>query len=209
MAAEEHDHDEHAHDHDDVSYAGTDVTDDALERVRATHPTLAENLDLARRFKDLDDAGRKRLVETQALLEGVPGWAPGYHAEGDKCAACGEPVAALFTDRFSNGGTLEHAAFLYDLPVHVDPKCIDGLRAKVPRPAPQVLDRLRRESMAAGARPRARMVNFYRHDVLAHSPFGLEDWANSVAEANPDGLDRATKNDMERLLHWVHARLYH
>lgn len=204
-------HDDHDHHHEQLGYDGVDVDEATLERLRALHPSLAENLGLARRFKDLSEDERKKLVQTQSLVEqaSAQGWAPGYHVAGDKCAACGGETAALFADRYTNGATLEHAAFLYDLPVHADSACLEALRAKVPRPAPQVLDRLRRESMQGGARPRARMVNFYRHDVLAHSPFGLEDWANSVAAANPAGLDRATKNDLERLLHWVHARVYH
>lgn len=197
------------HDHGEAVYAGADVADDTLARLQTLHPTLAENLALARAWKDLDAEKRKSAATTQALVEQTPGWAPGYHADGDKCAGCLKPVEPLFTDRFENGGALHYVATLFDLPVHADAACLDALRAKVPRPSPMILDRLRRESIAVGNRPTARMANFYRHDVLAHPPFNLEDWANSVAAANPEGFERAMKKDMERTLMWVHHRVYH
>jgi hypothetical protein len=53
------------------------------------------------------------------------------------------------------------------------------------------------------------MAMFFRHDLLAHPAFGLEDWGNSVVEANPGGLDKGTLRDIDRLIRWVHARLFH
>lgn len=209
MAEEHEEHDQgHDHDHGNLNYGSAEVEDAVLERLKTTHPALAENLSLAKRYAELDDKERARLVETQDEMEKTAGWKPGYHAEGDKCGGCGKEVEPLFHDVFAEGGRLSYAPLLHEIPVHDDESCVTALQGKIPRPAPMILDRIRRATMAEGGRASAKMAMFLRHDIFAHPPFGLEDWANSVADANPK-MDRATRNDMERVLRWVHGRLFH
>ena len=205
--AEEHDHD---HDHGTLHYRGADVDDDGLARIRVTHPLLAEHLEAARSFpQEPTPEERAALAAGQDRAgEDEDAWTPGYHAEGDRCATCGEPTAALFADRFDEGA-LAYAAFRSGLPVHAQRACLDGFAAKRPNLSPRALDQARRELTRDLARPSPTVAMFFRHDLLAHPPFGLEDWANSVAEANEGKLGRATMRDIERLLHWVHHRLFH
>lgn len=199
---------EHGHDHGELHYEGAEVSDDALEAIRATHARLAEALSLTRRWRELDEAQRKAAVEAQSAVERVEAWMPGFHATGDRCAVCGAATSRLFADRFKEG-ELPYAAFVRGLPVHATPSCLEAF-GKTPRDlSMRGLDRARRELMRDLERPLPRLVQFFRHDVLAHPPFGLEDWGNSVADAQPGGLDRAAMRDIERLLRWVHARLFH
>lgn len=206
MAAQQHDHDQH--DHGLIHYQGTDVDDAVLQELMGLHPSLAANLGLARRFGELTDEERPRLAETQREVEQYPLWMPGYHAPGDRCATCGGETTPLFTDRLQEGA-LPYAAFMGGLPVHATDACLGGFDAKHPNRAPRAMDMARRGLMKDFDRPSPSISQFFRHDLFAHPPFGLEDWANSVAEANPKGLDRATMRDMERLLAWVHRRLFH
>lgn len=196
------------HEHAPLRFLKADADDETVASLRVLHPSLADNLLYARRFPSLTEDERKALVETQRAVETHAGWTPGYHAEGDKCATCGVPTHAIWMDVF-DAGSLPYAAFIDDVPVHAREDCVEGFAAKLPRRSPQALDKLRRESTRDRDRPSARMTQFFRHDVLAHPPFELEDWANSVAEANQGKLDKATMRDVERLLHWAHHRMYH
>lgn len=196
------------HEHAPLRFLKADANDETLASLRVLHPALADNLLYARRFPDLTDEEKKALVETQRGVETHPAWTPGYHVDGDLCATCGTPTQALWSDVF-DAGALAYGAFIDDVPVHARPECVGGFAAKVPRRSPQALDKLRRATTRDHSRPTARMTQFFRHDVFAHPPFELEDWANSVAEANQGRLDRGTMRDVERLLHWVHHRLYH
>src|SRR5439155_16385111 len=114
-----------------------------------------------------------------------------YHSDSDLCVVCGSPVPALFLDRFEGGQTLAYAPFVADVPVHARKECLERVGEKLGRRAPQQLDRLRREFTLERGRPSARMAQFFRADALSHPPFDLEEWANSLAEANRDKLDRA------------------
>ena len=203
--ADEH---SHAHEHGALRFLKADADDETIASLRVLHPALADNLLYARRFPSLTDDEKKALAETQRAVETHGDWTPGYHAEGDLCATCGTPTHVLWNDVFE-GGALPYAAFVSDVPVHAREECVRGFGAKLPRRSPQALDKLRRGATKDRDRPTAHMTQFFRHDVFAHPPFELEDWANSVAEANQGKLDRATMRDMERLMHWVHHRLYH
>lgn len=205
--AHEHD-DEHEHSHGEIHFQGSDAADDTLATLREAHPTLAECLDLTRRWADLNEDERKQAVERQSAVERAEGWMPGFHADGDKCAACGKATAPVFSDRFEEGA-LGYAAFLHGLPVHATKECLEGFVAKRRDLSPRGIDRARRELMRDLDRPSPRMSQFFRHDVLAQPPFGLEDWANSVAEAQGDALGRAAMKDIERLARWVHQRMFH
>lgn len=196
---------EHHHHHGELHYIGADVAPPTLETLRAARPELARNLELCARFADLTTEEKAELLVAQTQVEQSVSWVPGYHSPGDSCVSCGAGTVALFADRYEEG-ELPYAAFLGGLPVHPTEACL----AKAPRGlAPNKLDQARRKVMKDLNRPSPGMSMFFRHDVLAHPPFGLEDWANSVAEQNDGKLDRATMRDMDRLLSWVHARLYH
>jgi hypothetical protein len=93
--------------------------------------------------------------------------------------------------------------------VHATPGCLGGFAKARPDLSPRAVDKARRELTKDLARPSAGMSQFFRHDVLLHPPFALEDWANSVVEANPQGLDKPTMKDMDRLMQWMHKRLFH
>lgn len=202
----EHD-EEHGHSHGALAYLGAEVADDELSRLREIHPDLAENLELTRNFPKMTDEEKERATTSQRKVEGHHAWTPGYHAAGDRCVGCGKATAPLFTDKFESG-TLPYAAFVANLPIHPDIACRAALAKAHPRLAPRDVDRLRREFTKDVARPSASMAMFFRHDVIAHPAFDLESWANSVAESNPN-LDKTTMRDMERLMQWVHRRLYH
>lgn len=196
------------HSHGALRFLKADADDETVASLRVLHPSLADNLLYARRFPSLNDDEKKALVETQRAVETHGDWTPGYHSDGDLCATCGTPTHVLWNDVFENGA-LPYAAFVQDVPVHAREACVRGFGAKLPKRSPQALDKLRRETTKDRDRPTAHMTQFFRHDFLTHPPFELEDWANSVAEANGGRLDRATMRDMERLLHWAHHRLYH
>ena len=202
--ADEHDH-EHGHSHGDLKFIGVDVADATLETLRSDRPELARNLELSRRFSDLLTEEKAELLITQTQIEQSSSWVPGYHSEGDKCVSCGKPTVPLFGDRFETG-ELAYAAFLGGLPVHPTSACVEIAPRGL---APNKLDQARRGVMRDLTRPSPGMTQFFRHDVLSHPPFGLEHWADSVAEANPKGLDKQTMKDMDRLLQWVHARFFH
>lgn len=204
--AHEHDHDDH--EHNDLYFLHTEVTDGALAQVRETNAALADVLDLTRRWGQLSDEEKKAVPEKQKLVEAADAWMPGFHAAGDKCATCGMPTLPLFSDKFQEG-EIEYASFVRGLPVHATRDCLDGFAAKRKDVSPRGIDKARRETMRDLDRPSPKLTQFFRHDVLAQPPFGLEDWANSVAEANPDGLDRSGMRDIERLARWVHQRLFH
>lgn len=207
----EHDHEDAdvgEHDHGTLRYQGADVTDGNLAQIKETHATLAGVLDLSRRWSTLTDEEKKELALAQVIVEKSEGWTPGYHSAGDKCATCGLPTLPLFSDRFE-GGEISYAAFLRGLPVHATKACLDGFAAKRPGTSPRDLDKARRELMRDLERPAPRMSQFFRHDVFAHPAFGLEDWANSVAEAQQEGLGRGAMKDIERLVRYVHQRLFH
>lgn len=205
--AHEHHHG-HEHDHGALHFVATDVTEDVLKEMMALHPPLAANLGLARRFGELSDDEKQRLPGTQREVETYPVWTPGYHAAGDRCATCGKETAPLFSDRFQEG-SLPYAAFVAGLPVHATEACIGGFARARPDVSPRAVDIARRTLMKDLDRPTPTMSQFFRHDLFAHPPFALEDWANSVAEANKGRLDRQTVRDMERLMVWVHGKLYH
>lgn len=205
MADDEHDHD---HSHGELRFLGTDVTEATLAQIRDTHAPLAECLELTRRWGELSDEEKKAAPEKQNAVENHAGWTPGYHSSGDRCATCGQPTLPLFADRFDEG-ELRYAAFASSLPVHATRACLDGLVGAQRDLSPRGLDKARRSLMRDLERPSPRMSQFLRHDLLAHPPFGLEDWANSVAEAQSGKLDRAAMKDIERLMRWVHQQLFH
>jgi hypothetical protein len=207
MADDGHDEHEH-HDHGTLRYEGADVDDATLALLLDLNPALAENLTLTRGWSALSEEDRKRAPETQRKVEHFEGWTPGYHSPGDRCATCGKAVEPLFTDRFE-AGVIAYAPFISNLPVHARKECLDGFRKARPNLAPRAVDLARRELTKDLARPSAGMSQFFRHDVLLHPPFSLTDWADSVMEANPQGLDKPTMKDMERLLQWIHGRLFH
>lgn len=202
----EHEHDDH--EHGELHYLSTEVTDGAIAQVRETHPALAEALDLSRRWATLTDDEKKSVPEKQVAVEQAEGWMPGYHSEGDKCATCGMPTLPLFADKLQEG-ELPYAAFLHGLPVHATKACLDGFFPKVRDVSPRGIDKARRGLMRDLERPTSKMSQFFRHDLFAHPPFNLEDWADSVASANPAGLGRQSMKDIDRLLRWVHQRLFH
>ncbi|HET6405647.1 MAG TPA: hypothetical protein VFH78_13470 [Candidatus Thermoplasmatota archaeon] len=203
--AHEHEHD---HGHEEVHFLFTDVTDGALAQIRDTNAPLAELLDITRRWGQATDDEKKAAAEKQQAVERAEGWLPGYHSEGDRCASCGMPTLALFADKFQEG-ELPYAAFLRGLPVHATRDCLDRFATVRKDASPRGLDKARRETMRDLERPTPRMSQFFRHDVLAQPPFELEHWANSVAEANPDGLDKHSFRDVEKCARWVHQRLFH
>lgn len=202
----EHEHDDH--EHGQVHFLFTEVGDETLAQIRETHAPLADALDLARRFATLGDEEKKEAAAKQEVVERHEGWMPGYQAEGDRCATCGQPTIALFVDKLQEG-ELPYAAFQRGLPVHATRTCLDGFAQARPDASPRGLDKARRELMRDLERPSPRMSQFFRHDLLAHPPFTLDDWAESVATANEDGLGRSSQKDMERLLRWTHRRLFH
>lgn len=202
--AEEH---EDEHDHGSLSFERCETEEAVATALDETHPALARNLRLARRFPELSEDEKKELNASQREVEAFAAWSPGYHSEGDTCAACGQPAPPLFRD-ITSRGALAYGAFVEDVPVHPTRACLDGFVKKHPKRAPQTLDRLRREHARDRTRPSARMSQFFRADLMERSPFGLEDWANSVGEANPQ-MDKAGRRDVERLLHFVHHRLFH
>lgn len=206
----EHDdeHDESEHSHGEMHFQWSEVDDAVLVRLRELNPPLAESLEATRRWSELTDEERKAQPDKQREVEAFIGWTPGFHADGDKCAACGKPTSALFVDRYEEGA-LPFAAFLSNLPVHATKECLDAFPKARPDLSPRGVDRARRELTRDLNRPSAGMSQFFRHDVLLHPPFGLEDWGNSVAEANPAGLDKVTARDIQRLAHWVHHRMFH
>lgn len=203
--AHEHAHD---HDHEQIFFLSTEVTDGALAQIRETHPALADALELTRRWGQLADDEKKSAPEKQRLVENADLWMPGYHAEGDRCATCGQPTLPLFADRFQEG-EIPYAAFVRGLPVHATRACLDGFAVARKDLSPRGLDKARRGTMRDLERPSPKLTQFFRHDVLAHPPFGLEDWATSVVEANAEGVDRKAMNDIERLARWLHQRLFH
>lgn len=200
------DHDEH--DHGTLTFQRAEVDDPTLERLDRLHPPLAANLRAARRFETLSEEERAALPTLQRDVEAFPAWIPGYHSAGDRCATCGAAVTPVFRDRFEQGA-LPYGAFVAGLPVHATEACLGGFHDKRTNLSPRALDMARRELMQDHLRPTPHMAQFFRHDVLAHPAFGLEDWANSVADANGEGLDKQTRRDLERLLSWVHGRLFH
>lgn len=206
--ADEHDEHEH-HDHGTLRFQGAQVDDATLAALRDVNPPLADNLALTRRWSELSEEERKQAPTMQRAVEHYTEWTPGYHAQGDKCATCGKAVDALFFDKFQDGRKLAYAAWVAGLPVHATRACLEGFRKARPDLSPRAVDAARRTLVKDQQRPSAGLSQFFRHDVLLHPPFGLEDWANSVAEANPQGLDRATVKDMDRLIHWVHGKLFH
>lgn len=206
-----HAHDEHeeGHEHEDLTYLTTEVTDGTLAQIRATHPVLADCLDATRRWGQLSDDEKQAAPALQEAVEKVDAeWMPGFHADGDRCASCGLPTLALFSDRFQEG-EVPYAAFKHGLPVHATRDCLDAFAAKRKDLSPRGIDKSRRETMRDLDRPVPKMTQFFRHDVLAHPPFGLEDWAESVAAANPDGFRKATLRDIEKVARWVHQKLFH
>ena len=196
------------HEHDALRFLKSDADEVTLGTLRVLHPYLADNLLLARRFDALNAEEKGLLEESQRAVEEHAAWMPGYHAQGDRCATCETPVPPLFSDRFESG-SLPYGAFVDDIPVHARKECIEGFAARTGPRSPQARDRLRREFTLDRARPTARLTQFFRADALTRPPFGLEDWANSVAEANQGKLDKTTQRDIERLVRWVHKRLYH
>lgn len=199
---------EHDHDHGTLHFQGAEVAEETLKELLALHPALAANLAMARRFGELSEEEKQKLPGTQREVETYPLWTPGYHAPGDRCATCGRETTVLFTDRFQEGA-LPYGAFVATLPVHPTEACLSGFPKARPNLSPRAQDMARRELTKDMERPSPSMSQFFRHDVFAHPPFALEDWANSVAAANPKGLDRQTLKDMERLILWVHRRLFH
>lgn len=198
----------HDHDHGTLTFQGTEVAEETLKELLALHPLLAANLSLTRRFAELSEEEKQKLPGMQRQVETYPVWLPGFHAEGDRCATCGKETAPLFVDRYLEGA-LPHGAFVAGLPVHATEACIGGFAKAHPNTAPRAMDIARRKLVKDLDRPTPTMSQFFRHDVLAHPPFGLEDWANSVFAANPKGLDRQTVRDIERLMHWVHHKVFH
>lgn len=207
--ASEHDHDDHEeHEHGTLQFLGAECTEASLDQVKATNPTLAGVLDLTRRWATLTDEEKKEAAILQVIVEKHDGWVPGYHSPEDKCATCGLPTLAIFSDRFEQG-EIAYGAFLRGLPIHAISACLDGFAAKRPSTAPRDLDKARRELMRDLDRPTPKMSQFFRHDLLAHPAFGLEDWANSVAEAQKEGLGKPALKDIERLVRWLHQRMFH
>lgn len=211
--AHDHAHDddeEHEHDHPAVAFVGSDVEERTLGDLRLLHPALADSLILCQRFASLSDAEKALLAEAQRHVEAFELWTPGYHAPGDLCAACGSPVLPLFTDKFGDHAKpLAYAPFVADVPVHARAECLQGILPKLGRRAPQQLDRLRREFSTVRDRPSAKLSQFFRHDYLTQPPFGLEDWANSVSEANSHKLDKSAMRDIEKLISYVHGKIFH
>ncbi|MEA3201563.1 MAG: hypothetical protein QOE90_2991 [Thermoplasmata archaeon] len=206
--ADEHEDDHDEHDHGTLRFQGAEASDATVEALRATNPALAECLALTRRWGELTEEEKKAAPEIQRKVEHFGEWTPGYHSTGDLCATCGKPVEPLFRDRFEQGA-VAYAAFVSNLPVHATPGCLGGFAKARPDLSPRAVDKARRELTKDLNRPSAGMSQFFRHDVLLHPPFALEDWANSVMEANPRGLDKPTMKDMDRLMQWMHKRLFH
>lgn len=156
------------------------------------------------------DHGQVKYARTEPAdaLETLKGWTFGYHSNGDKCAGCGEATSVLFKD-ILEPGEIPYASFVDDLPIHPRPECLQALQARGIRRSPQALDKMRRTLIKDVTRPTPAMAWFFREDLVARSPFSLEDWANSVAESNKEKLDKHTARDIERLLSWLHQRLFH
>ena len=201
-------HDHEHHEHEDVHFLHTEVTDGALAQIRETHPDLADLLDITRRWGQTSDEEKKAAAEKQQTIEKADPWVPGFHAAGDKCASCGMATLPLFTDKYQEG-ELPFAAFRRGLPVHATRDCLGRYDSVRKDQSPRGFDKARRETMRDLDRPSPRMSQFFRHDVLSQPPFGLEDWGNSVIEANPDGLDKKAMHDVERCARWVHQNLFH
>lgn len=208
--ADENGHDDHEeHDHGTLTFQGTDVPADLLAQIKETNASLAGLLEMTTRWSELTEAEKKEAALTQIIVEKSEGWTPGFFAEGDMCAACGKATAPIFTDRFESG-KIVYGPFLRGLPVHPTKACLDGFSAKVKDVSPRGLDKARRALTRDLDRPSPKMTQFFRHDILAHPPFSLEDWANSVAEAQKEeGLGKGAMKDIERLLRWVHQRMFH
>jgi hypothetical protein len=204
MADEEHED----HDHEDLHFERADANDETLALLAETNPPLREVLALTRRWGEATPEERQAAPTMQRAAEHFPGWTAGYHSAGDLCASCGKPVTPLFTDVFHEG-KLSYGAFISNLPVHATKECLAAFPKKRPDLSPRAVDKARRELTKEMNRPSAGMSQFFRHDVLLHPPFGLDDWANSVSEANPSGLDKGTMKDIERLLRHVHHKLFH
>jgi len=206
MAAD-HDH----HHHAPVSFRHVRIDDAALALIRTTRSALGDLLADIREApaegEEHDEATREALGKAHAAADEDALWVLGYHAAGDKCLVCGEATSALFDDVFAEG-TLPWAAFVSGLPVHPQAACLAAVDEALPDRSPRGIDRRRRELMVDLDRPSPAMATFFRTDTLAHASFDLEDWANSVAEANPK-MARSMARDIERQLHWVHDALYH
>lgn len=205
--AHAHEHGED-HEHEDVTFLTTEITDSTLAQIRASHPALADLLDVTRRWGQATDDEKKSAAELQTRLETEGPWTAGYHAEGDRCAACAMPTLPLFADKFQEG-ELPYAAFVRALPVHATRECLDRLPVVRKDLSPRGLDKARRETMRDLERPSPRMTQFFRHDLLSQPPFALDDWAESILKANPDGVDKQSFRDIEKLARWVHGRLFH
>ncbi|MFA5862064.1 MAG: hypothetical protein WDA16_10260 [Candidatus Thermoplasmatota archaeon] len=204
----EHDHDEE-HEHGTLHFERSEVAQPTLTVIAALHPALADVLILAQRFDKLTEAEKADLASKQEAVEACVTWTPGFWAAGDMCAVCESPAPAIFEDRLVEG-TLAYGAFIDDVPVHLRKDCIAGFAKKAPRRAPQTIDKLRRQyTRDRQARPSARLTQFFRYDLLSRPPFSLEDWANSVADANAEKMGRSDARDIERLIQWVHKRLFH
>lgn len=203
----EHDHEEE-HEHGKLHFETSEVADAELATIRETNAPLADCLDLTRQWAALSEDERKPAADKQTAVEASEDWMPGYHADGDRCASCGKPTAALFTDRFQEGA-LVYSAFHRGLPVHPTRECLDGAVKARPDVSPRGLDKARRELMRDLERPTPRISQFFRHDVFAHPPFGLEDWGDSVAEAQKYGMEKSSMREIEKLLRYVHRRLFH
>lgn len=201
-----HDDDEHDHDHS-VALEGTDVDDETLKLLDVANPNLSEILSLTRRLSELTEAEKEDAARLHTSLEEEGPWVPGFHAEGDLCAVCEESVPALFSDRMKDGAEpIPYSAFAADLPVHV--ACIPKFDEKYPRLAPRVLDQARRKLMRDLDRPTASMAAYFRTDLLRHDGFDLEEWADSVFEANEDEMTRGLQRDVEKCIRWVHHRIH-
>lgn len=196
------------HEHEDLTFLMTEVTDGALAQIRETHAPLADLLDITRRWGQASDEEKKSAAELQQKIENEGPWTAGYHAAGDRCGACGMPTLALYADKFQEG-ELPYAAFLSSLPVHATKACLDKFPTARKDVSPRGLDKARRETMRDLERPSPRITQFFRHDLLSQPPFALDDWAESVIKANPDGIDRQALRDIEKLARWVHGRLFH
>lgn len=209
MTDEEHEHDDvEEHEHGTLHFERSEVAQPTLTMIAALHPALADDLILAQRFDKLNEKEKAELAAKQEAVESFVTWTPGFWAVGDRCAVCDSPTTPIFEDHFKEG-KLAFGAFIDDVPVHLRNECIAGFATKVPRRAPQVIDKLRRQFTTDRARPSARLTQFFRHDLISQAPFSLEDWANSVAEANAETLGRSDARDIERLMNWVHKRLFH
>jgi len=203
-----HDHDHEDHEHADLVFERVEAEDADVETLKPLQPHLAVTLMLGRRAKELNEEEKKAFIENaEKALEGA--FVAGFHAEGDTCAACGEPTRALFKDVFEGGASLEYAVFASELPVH--PTCAADLVAEHPKLAKRDHDRLRREHLGEmGARPSPEMATFFRRDLVAHPSLDVHAWVESVWRENREVSDnpRAFSRDLQRLLDYVHDRVF-